>query len=211
MLIPSCKVKLSTYDYLMILGPTLFGVASAIYHLAFGHLNFSTITSAATTLSLVMAPLYAGLEGYLGFKKKEKEYEQQKSVYMMYHLCDNNAGVLSSMLEGASNQDANEALLAYWWACEGAEIPKQVPVLDLDNNIKAYLQEIVPYKVTFNTDEALRQLVKMGIAEIIDMEDGSTRVKVKGFSEVLEVFDTWDPNKSSMISWVPLTSSIMRT
>jgi hypothetical protein len=57
MLLPGSVAKFSLLDHIMIWGPILFGVGSAVYKSVQGTLNFETMESTLTSVLLIVLPM----------------------------------------------------------------------------------------------------------------------------------------------------------
>eukprot|EP00879_Flechtneria_rotunda_P030205 GHRR01032807.1.p1 GENE.GHRR01032807.1~~GHRR01032807.1.p1 ORF type:complete len:582 (+),score=192.67 GHRR01032807.1:378-2123(+) len=143
MLLPGSVVKFSHFDYIMIWGPILFGLGSAIYKACQGTLDFHDMTATLTSLLLVLLPLTWGMRAYMAVKDKQRAYEAHMNKLFLLHNLNNNAGVISACMDEAREQEDNEALLAYFFAWYGQHQPQPVEQSQLDRAVEAYINKLV--------------------------------------------------------------------
>src|SRR5262249_18388509 len=64
-----------------------------------------------------------GYKHYYGYQTKNNDYHYKMTQNLYYHNLDNNAGVLTQVLDEAEEQECREALLAYYclWRFAGPE------------------------------------------------------------------------------------------
>ncbi|KAK3287207.1 hypothetical protein CYMTET_5269 [Cymbomonas tetramitiformis] len=91
MLLPGATVKLGWSDSLLIYGSMAVSILVALYQLFTNRkLPFTNVDDAVNSGWLLLAPFYACYQGWAAYKTKQRNYERQKNVYLMYHVTDCN-------------------------------------------------------------------------------------------------------------------------
>ena len=178
MLFPNTKVKMSLHDKLKIGitggGGTIGGTATLIGKLG----------AAVEPFSLIMA--VGAFGGVLWRQIKtvfthRTRYMATLAKNLYFYNLDNNAGVLSYMIDTAEAEECKEALLAYLFV-SGSERP--LDRKELDSLIEAYMLETYDIPMDFEVDDGGRKLLQLGL---IDESDGV--IRAVGVKEALDRLD----------------------
>ena len=101
-----------------------------------------------------------GYRQYYAYNTTRQAYSLQLSQNLYYHNLDNNAGVLTRLLDEAEEQECRETLLGYFclWRfapSEGWTAPQ------LDDYVEMYLEGAANIKVDFEIGDALAKLERL--------------------------------------------------
>lgn len=128
-----------------------------------------------------------GYRQYSGYQSTKQNYRHLLTQNLYYQNLDNNAGVLTRLLDAAEEQECREAILAYYFLWQQAGGTGWVPA-DLDDAIERYLEQRTGLKIDFEIDDALAKLEKLRIVEKV-----GDRYRAAPIANALEILDyTWD-------------------
>lgn len=201
MLLPGAQVRLSRLDKSKIGVPLLSGLAMVAWKVlstlgvALASLLDDAVgavlkASGNPTMALWIAASGAAGYGYntwYGYKQTKQRYHLTLTQSLYYQNLDSNSGVLTRLLDEAEEQDAREALLAYFFlwrlAGEGGWTSTT-----LDDYIELYLEGTTGLKVDFEIGDALAKLEKMQL-----LQKNGDRYRAVPIERALEALDTtWD-------------------
>ena len=175
MLFPNTKVKMSLQDKLKIGvtggGGTIGGTATLITKLG----------AAIEPFSLIMA--VGAFGGVLWRQIKtvfthRTRYMATLAKNLYFYNLDNNAGVLTYMIDMAEAEECKEALLAYLFI-SGSSRP--LGREELDSQIESYILETYKIPMDFEVDDGVRKLLELGFIE----ESGGV-IRAIGVKEAIE-------------------------
>ena len=201
MLIPGARVHLTTLDR------TKIGVPLASGFGWIGWKVVSTLQIALVTLwddvgrflfgsaTLNPAVLWGaalgaagyGYRGWYGYQQTKKSYHLSLTESLYYQNLDSNSGVLTRLLDEAEEQEAREAILAYYflWRYAGEQGWTSA---SLEDYIELYLEGNAGVKVGFEIDDALAKLERMHI-----IQKAGHHYRAVPIDKALEMLDwTWD-------------------
>ncbi len=128
-----------------------------------------------------------GYQSYYGYQQTKQRYHLTLTESLYYQNLDSNAGVLTRLLDEAEEQEAGEAILAYYflWRYAG-EQGWTGP--NLDDYVETYLEGATGLKVAFQIGAALARVERMRVVHKVG--DRYCAVPVE---KALEMLDwTWD-------------------
>lgn len=147
-----------------------------------------TATGLVGLIGLPFALLGYGFRQYAGYQSARHACSLRLTESLYFQTLANNAGVLYCLLDEAEEQDAREALLAYFFLWKHAG-PRGMTMAELDKAIEAFLGEKTRQDIDFEVDDALAKLEKLRIVSL----DPSGRYTVLPIEETLERLDhLWD-------------------
>jgi hypothetical protein len=201
MLLPGARVCLSKFDRGRIGVPLLTGLgmiawnlvrAAAEKILAFGEDVFSIALGAASGNPWLVWIVASGAVGYsyqsyYGYQQLKQRYHLTLTESLYYQNLDSNAGVLTHLLDEAEEQEARQALLAYYflWRYAGEQGWTGAA---LDEAVETYLEGGTGLKVAFRVGGALGKLERLRIVA----KDGD-RYRAAPIDKALAMLDwTWD-------------------
>jgi hypothetical protein len=103
-----------------------------------------------------------GYKQYAGYQITKQTYSKQLTESLYYQTLDNNAGVLTRLLDEAEEQECREAILAYYHLWLNAP-PQGWTAEQLDDYVEMYLEGVVGLKVDFEIGDALDKVERLGI------------------------------------------------
>ena len=201
MLIPGARVQLTLLDRTKIGAPLLGGVGRLGWKF-FSTLGwaFATLLDDAARLLIGSATLNPavlwgaalgaagyGYRGVYSYRQTKQTYNLTLTQSLYYQNLDSNSGVLTRLLDEAEEQEAREAILAYFflWRYAGENGWTSA---NLDDYIEMYLEGNAGVKVDFEIDDALAKLERMRI-----VQKNGTCYRAVPIDKALEMLDwTWD-------------------
>jgi hypothetical protein len=154
-----------------------------------------TYSAAAVTFSAFEFALLApfGVLGgyaykqYAGYQITRQTYAKRLTESLYYQNLDNNAGVMTQVLDEAEEQECRETILAYFYLWKHA--PREGWTAEqLDDYVEMELEGKVGLKVDFEIDDALAKLEKLNI-----VQKRGDRYFAVGLDKALEMLDyRWD-------------------
>jgi hypothetical protein len=176
MLLPGARVCLSKFDRGRITVPLLTGSAMIAWRLV-GSVWRTILNWGDDVVNIVLGTasgnpwlvwilasgaLGYGYQSYYGYQQLKKSYHLTLTESLYYQNLDSNAGVLTRLLDEAEEQEAREAVLAYYflWRYAGEEGWTSA---SLDDNVEQYLDGTTGQKVDFEVGDALGKLERMHV------------------------------------------------
>jgi hypothetical protein len=162
MLFPNTKVKISMKDKLKIGVTGGSGTAGGVF-------TFITkVTAAIDPISFIIA--LGAFGGVLWRQIKtifthQTRYMAALAKNLYFYNLDNNAGVLSYMIDMAEAEESKEALLAYLFLSVDDHVINRK---ELDEKIEAYLLEKYKIPMDFEVDDGIKKLLELGIVSEAD-------------------------------------------
>lgn len=122
--------------------------------------------SASAGLGILWGP-FALLGGYAykqyaGYQNSKQTYSKMLAESLYFQNLDNNAGVITQVLDEAEEQECRETILAYYYLWKYAP-PGGWNAEQLDDYIEMELEGKLNMKVDFEVDDAIGKLEKLGI------------------------------------------------
>jgi hypothetical protein len=150
--------------------------------------SFEAATSAGAILwgPFLLLGGYA-YKQYAGYQYTKTNYSKMLTESLYYQNLDNNAGVITQILDEAEEQENRETILAYYYLWKYAP-PTGWSTLQLDDFIEMELEAKLNMKVDFEVEDAIGKLEKLGIVR----KHGDNYTAV-GIDKALEMLDyRWD-------------------
>ncbi len=159
MLLPGTRVKMSLKDRVKIIMPTVSGLAVSIYKAVKGAL-LAAAAGVYGILAVLGVTCGYGVRSFYGYLQTKQKYQLNLTESLYYQNLDNNAGVLSRLLDEAEEQENREAVLAYYFLWRQPD-KAGCSADELDRRIEAYLSALLKRPVDFEVDDALAKLVRL--------------------------------------------------
>jgi len=157
MLFPNTKVKISLIDKLKLAvtggGGTIGGAATLLSKLATALDPIALLTA----IGAFAAILWRQISSIFNHRVK---YMAQLAKSLYYYNLDNNAGVISHMVDIAEAEEAKEAFLAYIFLLNN---PNGLTKVALDTQIENFIEEKFFVKTDFEIDDAIDKLNDLGV------------------------------------------------
>jgi len=162
MLFPNTKVKISLVDKVKLLvtggGGTIGGAVTLLGKLAVTLDPIALLTAIGVFAGIIWRQIKSIFNHRVKYMAKLAE-----SLY--YYNLDNNAGVISYILDMAEAEEGKEAFLAYMFLLRS---PKALSIKELDFMIEEFIFEKFSLKADFEIDDAIVKLTKL---QLIDKTD----------------------------------------
>jgi hypothetical protein len=146
------------------MGLLLWKIGLELYELVLLALKGAVLGFGFFTGGAVWAPIAAlfgyGYKQYAGYSSARQSYSLMLSQSLYYQNLDNNAGVLTHLLDEAEEQECRETMLAYFCLLKHAPATGWTS-RDLDDYVEMYLEGETKLKVDFEIDDALAKLERL--------------------------------------------------
>lgn len=174
MLFPNTKVKISMHDKIKIGVTSGGGTAGGIFTF------ISKLSAAIDPLSFLIA--LGAFGGVLWRQIKtifthQTRYMAALAKNLYFYNLDNNAGVLSYMIDMAEAEESKEALLAYLFLSASDRVINRK---ELDEKIETYMLKKYKVPMDFEVDDGIKKLLELGI--VSESEEG---LHVKSIDEAI--------------------------
>ena len=137
-------------DLLALFGKVVAGGLAAASHMAMG--------------PFVVLGGY-GYKQYAGYQLTKQKYSKMLTESLYYQNLDNNAGVMTRLLDEAEEQECREAMLAYYCLWRFAP-PQGWTAEQLDDYVEMWLEgPPINLKVDFEIGDALDKVERLGVVE----------------------------------------------
>jgi hypothetical protein len=98
----------------------------------------------------------------LKYEAQTLRYQKQLADTVYFRNIANNAGVIDLLIGASAEQDAKEALLAYWALRRAG---RALTKTEIDRAAEEFLRERYSLEVDFDIQDALAKLERLGLAE----------------------------------------------
>jgi hypothetical protein len=130
----------------------------AAYFGAHGIIEDSDLKRALAALSGLVAVGAFVMRQRLKFEAQSLRYQKQLADTVYFRNLANNAGVIDLLVGAGEDQDAKEALLAYWALRKGP-----LSKAEIDHAAEAFLREQFKLEINFEVHDALEKLERLGL------------------------------------------------
>lgn len=166
MLLPGGRVDMPVLQRLK-LGSSLLGSVAFIGYKVLSELGDLVLAVVQRNPAAFWGPLSLvfgyGYRQYAGYQTTKQAYSYMLTQSLYYQNLDNNAGVITRLLDEAEEQECREAVLAYHGLWRSA--PAQGwRAAELDDFLEEDLEHRSGLKVDFEVDDALAKLERLGLA-----------------------------------------------
>ncbi len=151
------KVKMRWIDKAQIASPVLTGIPMLFLKV----LSFATNPMA---YGILVAPFTAGMNSFFGFQRAKQKHLAFMIRHLYYLTLANNASVINRLVDSAEEEDFKEALLAYYFLWRGREDTEPWYPERLDHIVEVFLKEHTGRDIDFEISDAVRKLLKFGLA-----------------------------------------------
>jgi hypothetical protein len=172
MLLPGASMQMPRFQVWKMRGTLLGGLGMLLWNMLDDLLRLLgrmvegalTMASGAMLWGPAAAFLGYGYKQYWTYSYARQSYSLMLTESLYYQNLDNNAGVLTRLLDEAEEQECRETILAYYFLLKHA--PKQGWTAEqLDDYIELYLEGETKLEVDFEIDDALAKLVRLNLVE----------------------------------------------
>ncbi len=190
MLLPGARVQMPKLERGK-LGASLLGTIGWVGYKLF--IDIKVLLGAIATMNPIAfwGPLSLvagyGYKQYYGYQTTKQSYSLMLTQSLYYQNLDNNAGVITRVLDAAEEQECREAILAYYflWRYAGE---RGWTSGDLDDYVELDLERRCNIKVDFEIDDALAKLERHRLIEKV-----GERYRAQPLDKALQMLDwMWD-------------------
>ncbi len=190
MLLPGARMETPKFQRLKMGGSLLSGLAFLLWKI-WAELLELVDKFVLGQGGLIWAPIAAlfgyGYKQYYGYSTMRQTYHLLLAESLYYQNLDNNAGVLTRLLDEAEEQECREVLLGYYFLWRYAP-PQGWLAEQLDDYIELYLEGAAKLKVDFEIGDALEKLERLKL-----VREGRDQYRAVPLAKALEMLDwTWD-------------------
>ncbi|XZE18762.1 TMEM143 family protein [Pirellulaceae bacterium SH449] len=166
MMFPGAQVRLTWLDTGKIGIPTLWGIVVMASKLAKSFWvvallgAFKLVTWALFLIAFLIAFVFYGVRSILSYGSTKRKYQLNVARNLYFQNLDTNLGALLRIEDEGENQELCEALLAYYVLLLHA---KSMDQDEVDRIAEAILSDIAGFAIDFDVDDALRDLIAVGL------------------------------------------------
>jgi hypothetical protein len=166
MMLPASGLQLSWLDHSRIVLPSLYAAGITLWRVMRNVLVL-TLFGVFKTFGLALLVLFAigfGLRSMFTYRANTKRrYMLNMAQSLYYQNLDNNAGVLLRLLDEGEQQQACEAVMAYFAAAIIFADRPACSLIEIDHACEELLLEATGLKVDFDVETTVRMLIHLGI------------------------------------------------
>lgn len=158
MLLPAARIRMPGLARMKLGGSVLSGLGMIVYNIIQTGIALGTQLFTGPILAL----LGYGYKQYYGYQTTKNSFNLQLTQSLYYQNLDNNAGVLTHLLDEAEEQECREALLGYYclWLFAGEA---GWTISELDDYVEMDLERLAGIKVDFEIHDALAKLERLNL------------------------------------------------
>jgi hypothetical protein len=170
MMLPGSQVRLSWTDTGKIGIPTIWGLFMLASKLvkSFWLLallgTIKILSSFALVIAVGVAALVYGVKSMLSYSTTKRRYQLNVTRNLYYQNLDNNLGALLRLLDESEQQEACEAVLAYYVLVTSSK--PWMTTEEIDHASESILKEWLGDLVDFDVQDALRDLTASGMIQL---------------------------------------------
>jgi uncharacterized membrane protein len=169
MLLPVSGIQMSWLDHSKIVVPSLYAVAATLWKFI-RSVFVLALVGFFKTLALILLIVFAigfGLRSMFTYRTHtRRRYLLNMAQNLYYQNLDNNAGVLYRLLEDGEQQEASEALLAYFVMAVNFPGESVADLATIDELCEKILMEATGRHIDFDVQKTSRRLVQLRIVEL---------------------------------------------
>ncbi len=166
MLFPNQQVRLKIFDKIRLAltggGGTIFGIIKIIT---------AAVINPITLIASVIGFIIIIFRQIMDIFTQKTKYMVTLSRNLYFHTLDNNFGVINNLVDVAEEEEAKEAILAYYFLYTQAD--QNHTQETLDRKIEKYIKDKYEVDIDFEVSDGIRKLHEEGI---LTEEDGILKV-----------------------------------
>jgi hypothetical protein len=168
MMLPGSQVRLTWFDTGKIGIPTMWGLVMLASKLAKSFWLLAllgavkVLSSFMVVIAIFGASLFYGIKSVFSYSTAKRRYQLNVAQNLYYQNLDNNLGALLRLIDEAEQQEACEAILAYYVVLKHGG-GQSLPTSEIDAIAESILEEILGIAVDFDVADAIRDLTVAGI------------------------------------------------
>ena len=191
MMLPASGIHMTWLDHSRIVLPSMYAVGMTLWRVL-RNVLLLTLVGLFKTVALFFIVLFAigfGVKSMFTYSvNTRRRYLLNMAQSLYYQNLDNNAGVMFRLLEDGEQQEACEAVLAYFVAAIVLTGRDEISLAEIRLQCESILLEATGISVAFDIEAASRDLVHLGILKM--NQDFWTALTPHGAVKQLNA--TWD-------------------
>ncbi len=193
MMLPSTGIRMSWWDHSQIVLPSLYAAGMTAWRVL-RNVFLLTLVGLFKTVAicvLVMFAILYGLKSMFTYTvNTRRRYMLSMAQNLYYQNLDNNAGVLQRILEEGEQQEACEAILAYFVAAVLRFDHLPLSLAELDRACEEIIHEATGIHVDFDIEDAVHDLAQLGLLH--ECASGWTALPLaQATSHLDKTWDSW--------------------
>ncbi len=169
MMLPATGIQMSWLDHSKIVVPSLYAAAITLWRFL-RNVVLLALFGVFKTVALIILVIFAigfGIKSMFTYRTNTKRrYMLNMAQSLYFQNLDNNAGVLLRLLEEGEQQEASEAILAYFVVAVLLADSGASSSAEIDVGCEQLLAEATGIEVNFDIDGTLRNLIHLGIVQV---------------------------------------------
>ncbi len=169
MMLPATGIHMTWLDRSRIVLPSMYAAAMTLWRVL-RNVLLLTLVGLFKTVALILIVLFAigfGIKSMFTYSvNTRRRYLLSMTQSLYYQSLDNNAGVIFRLLEDGEQQEACEALLAYFVTAVLLADRPTVNMEDIRQQCEMILLEATHARVEFDIEDASRDLVHLGLLKM---------------------------------------------
>jgi hypothetical protein len=168
MMLPASGIHMTWLDHSKIVVPSLYAAGITLWRFLRNVLllTFFGVFKTIGLAVLVILAIGFGVKSMFTYRTNtQRRYMLNMTQQLYYQNLDNNAGVLLRLLEEGEQQEAMEAILAYFVTTTQPHSSRVLSLREIDGECERILQEATNMQVDFNVDGSAHLLTQLGLLE----------------------------------------------
>ncbi|MCA9126471.1 MAG: DUF3754 domain-containing protein [Planctomycetales bacterium] len=169
MMLPATGIQMSWIDHSKIVVPSVYAAAMTLWRFL-RYLVVLTFVGVFKTVALIVLVALAigfGFKSMFTYRintKRRHMLSMTQSLY--YQNLDNNAGVLFRLLDEGEQQEACEAVMAYFVTAILMDNRPDLTLYEIDVESEKLLRDATGIDIDFDVEDTARSLVQLGIMSV---------------------------------------------
>lgn len=193
MMLPATGIQMSWIDHSKIVVPSLYAVGITLYRFLRNVflLAFFGVFKTVGLIVLVVFAIGFGIKSMFTYRTNTKRrYLLNMAQSLYYQSLDNNAGVLFRLLEDGEQQEACEAILAYFVTAILPQKSGPLSLQEIDDACEQVLLDATGLRVDFDVENTVHNLMHLGILHA-DADGWSALPPDQALRKLDATWDNW--------------------
>ena len=191
MMLPASGIQMTWLDHSRIVLPSMYAFAMTLWRIL-RNVLLLTLVGLFKTVAMFFIVLFAigfGLKSMFSYSANtRRRYLLNMAQSLYYQNLDNNAGVIYRLLEDGEQQEACEAVLAYFVTAVMFAGRSDITLADIRRQCEEILLEASGISVAFDINDASRDLIHLGILRMNQQHWSALSLQ----DAVMQLDATWD-------------------
>jgi hypothetical protein len=191
MMLPASGIQMTWMDHSQIVLPSVYAMAMTLWRVL-RNVVLLALFGIFKTVALIVVVLFAlgfGIKSMFTYTANtRRRYLLNMAQSLYYQNLDNNAGVILRLLEDGEQQEACEAVLAYFVTAILFRGRRDISLAEIDAACEGLIQEATGVEIDFDIEAAARDLVHLGVVRM----EKQHWTAMPLFEAVKQLDATWD-------------------